>query len=55
MNKNINKTYHANMDVSLMVEDVTWIKSGIRVIVWVKKSKRTLRVQERLFLESCNM
>ena len=38
--KNINKTYHANVNVNLMQENVTQIKSGITINVDVSAKIR---------------
>ena len=43
--------YHVNVNVNLMVENVTQIKNGIKINVSLsEKSKNTLCVQKKLYL-----
>ena len=51
--ENINKVYHENENVNLMIENVIQVKSAITINVDVSvKLRKTSCVQKRLYLES---
>ena len=51
--ENINKVYHENENVNLMIENVIQVKSAITINVDVSvKLRKTSGVQKRLYLES---
>ena len=48
--------YHANVNVSLMVENITWIISGITISVGVTvKVQKNIMCAKKAILKSCNM